>query len=223
VFKPSRILFATLVMLLATAAHAELLIRNCPSLSGTSCSNPVYVRPADATVVVVLRSVNGVYESPWLPIAQIGPTERISVCKDDPALVVGGTKCATRLASGDNWMPKEQAIPATLGSVTFAWDAVAANTDGSALTDLAGYTLSIKRQDCDPALAGCLAAGFDSPLTLGNVLTFTVLNVQRQACVVVQARNAAGDLSPVSDEVCGMPTKPKVVPSKVTNVRVVTP
>lgn len=215
--------FALLLALLPIGAHAELLIRNCPNPSGTSCAAPVYVRPADVTVAVVLRNVNGLYQSLWLPPAQIGPTERISVCKDDPALTVGGTTCTTRLASGDNWMMKSDALPATLGSVTFGWSAVTVNTDGSTLTDLAGYNVGIKRQDCDPALANCVAAGYDPPLVLGNVLTFAVLNVARQACVIVQARNAAGDVGPVSDETCGSPPKPKPVPAKVTGVRVVTP
>lgn len=198
------------ILLAAPAAHAETLVLT--QLKG-------YQRPAQADIVKVLRTPASV----WAPLAEVLPTERIQVCMDDPAVLVGSTtSCSTRIPGRtDNWQLKSLAIQPQFGSVTFAWEPVTVNMDGSPVT-LAGYTVIVRRQNCIIGTdAGCVVADRDPPLDLGNVLTFTVANVAKQACLIVQARTDTNDRGVISDEPCGAPTIPRPMPAQVTGVRVV--
>lgn len=154
-----KLLLSTL-MLGTTAAHAETLVRHCPTVPTGDCANPVYVRPADARTVRVLRAS----EAPWVALSSVLDTERISVCVDDVTLVPGGPgPCTTRVPGRtDNWQVKGAVyaapppsssvpgVPLTLtaaGGVTLRWGPPTTNEDGSPLTNLAGFMIYYHGED----------------------------------------------------------------------------
>lgn len=63
--------------------------------------------PEQATTAEVLRIADGVTTTPFVPVSEIGPGERIKVCKDDPNVLPGSTtKCSTLEDGKDNWLAK---------------------------------------------------------------------------------------------------------------------
>lgn len=198
-----------LQLIAVSSAYAETLIFT---------QDRGYQLPANADIVRVNRTGGAA----WVPVAEVQPTERILVCVDGPVTVgsTSSTACTTRVPGRtDNWQLKSLAIPEPLatGSVTFEWNPVTTFDNGAPIANLAGYTVSVKHQDCDPATANCAPAAFEMPLDLGNVTRFTVTNVKHSAGLIVQGRLTDGTLGPLSDEGVGFP--PKLKPAKVTGVR----
>ena len=76
---------------------------------------------------------------------------------------------------------------------TLAWDAPTTNTDGTPLTDLAGYKVYY----------GTASGVYGSPITVGNVLTHTVTGLlgDRLYFFAVTARDTSGNESGYSNEV----------------------
>jgi hypothetical protein len=174
--------------------------------------------PATATQVQVLRGSTASY----VAVADVLPTERIKVCKDDPAVLPGSTtKCSTLEDGKDNWLAKSAVFaaseppPPIVNSVRFAWSAPTQNTDGSTLTDLAGYRVHVRLQPCDPLQPLCPVAAFGDPIDIAEP-SFTCAGVVFECWITVQALNSAGTEGPVSTETRGALKK---IPGPVTDVR----
>lgn len=204
-----------LLLLLPSLAPAATLVLT--QLKG-------YQLPANADVVKVLRTPASV----WAPIAEVKPTERVQACANDPTVAIGSTaKCNTRLPGrSDNWALMSELFappPPKLGTVTFKWLPVTQDTDGAPIV-IEGYTLTIRRQDCElGAVAGCVVAASEPPLELGNVLTYTLPNVVREACGYIQARTPAKDLGLLPPVACRVAEPLRQIPAVVTGVEAVTP
>lgn len=102
--------FLLALLAVAGTAHAELLVRHAPVPSGPDGKAPEgwsYQRPVDATHVQVLRGAL----TPFVPLAEVGESERISACLD-PAKQVGSQgNCPTPLPGRkDVWMTKAEAF-----------------------------------------------------------------------------------------------------------------
>lgn len=81
-----------------------------------------------------------------------------------------------------------------LSVVTLSWDAPTTNTDGTPLTDLAGYKV----------YCGQAAGVYDSPLDAGNVLSYRVsdsLAVDGTYFCAATAYDTSGNESTYSNEV----------------------
>lgn len=86
--------------------------------------------PEQATTVEVLRVADGVYISPFVPLAEVGPNERIKVCKDDPAVLPGSTtKCSTLEDGKDNWLAKSAVFAPTAPQIGTVGVIVTCNAD----------------------------------------------------------------------------------------------
>lgn len=211
-----RMVILLMVLLIAGRAHSSTLIVT---------QSHGYQMPADADVVKVLRTGGSV----WTPLAEVLPTERIQVCVDDPAVAIGSTTvCATRIPGRtDNWQLRSLAIPPppAAGTVTFAWDAVTQFDDGKPIVGLAGYTVTVRHQDCDlsAGMPPCEVATWEPPVEVGTVTQYLVANVKNEASIIVQGRLADGTLGLVSELATGKPQVTRPKPGKVTNVHVVTP
>jgi hypothetical protein len=174
--------------------------------------------PATATQVEVLRGT----ETPFVAVSEVQPFERIKVCNDPKVISGESTKCSTLEDGKDNWLAKSAVFPAAeppppiLNSVRFAWSAPTQNTDGSTLTDLAGYRVHVRLQPCDTSLPLCPVATFGEPIDIGTEPSFTCAGVVFECWITVQARNSAGEVGPVNNETRGALKK---VPGPVTDVR----
>ncbi len=86
-----------------------------------------------------------------------------------------------------------QAVTAVAGTVTLAWDAPTTNTDGTPLTDLAGYKIYY----------GPTSGSYTNTLDVGNVTTSVVNNLTDGLTYyfTVSAYNSAGVESSFSNEV----------------------
>lgn len=208
-------IFIMLLLAVASQAHADTLVRT---------QSKGWQLPPNADIVQVLRTGGSV----WVPLSTVLATERVMGCVNDPAVAIGSsTTCTTRPpGQTDNWLLKSTLTAAPvprMGIVTFAWNPVVDNTDGTP-ANLAGYTVIIRRQNCEVgAVAGCNPAPTDPPIDLGNVLTYTVQNVAGTAGFFVQARSVEGYRGVITQEVTGSASFPASVPSQATGVRVVPP
>jgi hypothetical protein len=81
---------------------------------------------------------------------------------------------------------------ASNGTISLAWDAATAYSDGAPLTDLAGYTVYY----------GTVSGIYSSSIQLGNVTSYTLSNLPPGVYyVVVTVRNLSGDESTYSNQV----------------------
>jgi hypothetical protein len=202
----------------ASGVRAETFVRSAPAADGL---NATWERPADVKFARTLRAGALV----WVPIGEIAMTAVIFVCKDDPDVTAGSiTPCDTR-ASADgksNNVPKSSvysSVPPqpTAFPVKFRWND-ALYSDGTPISDLAGYDIFVKRQDCNSAtLPGCAAQAYpNDPIELDPVNTYTVEGCIFRCCVTIRARNEARDVGPISAEACG----PKKTIGPVAGLRV---
>lgn len=185
-----------LLALLPALAGAETLVRHCQEASATGCARAVYVRPAGASIVVVLRGAT----SPWVPLSQVQPTERISVCVDDPSVEVGQPgPCTTRIPGRtDNWQVKSVVYPTSVpsgeGAITLTWSAVTTDLDGAAFDGTAGYRVNRQLDVCttQPPDSRCGTMPWVTE-DVGNVTRKVFSLPQGRYCFTVQGYTATGD------------------------------
>ena len=158
--------------------------------------------PDQATQVQVLRSSGPVY----VAVSDVQPHERIKAC-NFPGDEGSGTCPESGRAPGrsDIWWLKSDvyATPAPTGkTVTVRWNPPR-NPDGTEYTDILGYKLTIRRQDCDPMQPGCPVSTTTEEVIRGvEARSHVIEGVKHQGCVILQAFNDAGD-GDISVEKCG--------------------
>jgi hypothetical protein len=107
------------------------------------------------------------------------------------------------------------ALAASAGAANFTltWDAPTTNTDGSPLTDLAGYRL----------YRGVATGIYGPPTDVGNVTAYTVTGLLSETMYyfVVTAYDTDNNESAYSNEVSGMKATIPVAPSNV--IIIITP
>lgn len=222
-----RLLFALLFVLPAISG-AETLVRHCVEPSATGCARAVYVRPADASIVSALR---GSY-SAWMPLSQVQPTERISVCVDDPSFTAGQPgPCLTRIPGRtDNWQVKSIVYPVSPptsadGHITVVWDAVITDSAGAAYTGTAGYRVNRQLDVCttQPPDSRCGTMPWVTQ-DVGNVIRYVFALPAGRWCFTVQAYDAQGNggvLTQQDPTLCAVPSQPQSVPGAPQNARAI--
>jgi hypothetical protein len=142
--------FAPIVLALACLpAAGETLVSHCEKPAGSDCPRPVWVRPANAKTVQVMRDGG----APWVAIGDVKGSERIAVCIDDSKLKAGRSgACSTRNVPGrkDNWQAKRDvfAAPVAKGKIVVRWQAVTRDTQGQPFDGTAGYLLHRQEDVC---------------------------------------------------------------------------
>jgi hypothetical protein len=89
---------AALMIGYAAGARADILVRSSPAASATVPPNWSWQPPQN---VIAAQTISG----PWKLMAQVGDSERIATCYNDPDVVVGSqTRCDTRVPNRtDMW------------------------------------------------------------------------------------------------------------------------
>jgi hypothetical protein len=217
-----------LLFLLPAISEAETLVRHCVEASATGCARAVYVRPADASIVVVLRGTT----SPWVPLSQVQPTERISVCVDDSSFTAGQPgPCTTRIPGRtDNWQLKSIvypviAPPAGDGHITVVWQAVSTDLAGAAFDGTAGYRVNRQRDVCttQPPDPRCGTEPWVSE-DVGNVTRRVFILPQGRYCFTVQGYLATGEgggITPPDPLLCALTGQTLRLPAAPTNARAI--
>lgn len=171
--------------------------------------------PDQATQVQVLR--NGT--TPFVAVADVLPTERIKACNAE--LPIGSEDACPKegRAPGrtDVWWLKSDIYatpapepPPARKIVTVRWGPPR-NPDGTEYTDVLGYKITIRRQDCDPTRSGCPSSTqVEEHIRAPEARSYVVENVVYTACATVQAFNSAGD-GPIHPEVCPQKKPPPAV------------
>jgi hypothetical protein len=211
------------VLFIAHAAHSQTLVRHCEQVSGASCNRAVWVQPVNASAVAVLRGTT----SPWVPLADVLPTERIMVCVDDPAIVIGQPgNCATRIPGrSDNWQLKSLVYPSapTGGPITLTWEAPTVGTDGQPFTGIAGYRVSRQQDVCSQATPDPRCGTMPwIPEDVGNVTRRVFTVDSGRWCFTVQGLIGSGEgggVSTVNLDACALPGQVIRLPAAPTNVR----
>jgi hypothetical protein len=158
-------------------ARAQTMVLACPgwwgvsgglSSSCTGCSAPIWSAPDAADEVKTDASQYwaklGSLPATANVVVGTGKTEGASATCSDTS----GTKTAGDLLGAASPSPPVNPTPAPgTGSVTLNWGAPATNTDGTALTNLAGYRV-LYGQSAD-ALSNTVAIA--NPTTLSTVIT----------------------------------------------------
>ena len=156
--------------------------------------------PDQATQVQVLR--NGA--TAWVAPSEVGPSERIKAC-NFPGDGGSGTCPESGRAPGrtDIWWRKSDVYATPAGkTVTVRWNPPK-NPDGTEYTDVLGYKLTIRRQDCDSSQPDCAVSTATEEVIRGiEARSYLIEGVKHLACATVQAFNDAGD-GAVADEKCG--------------------
>jgi hypothetical protein len=177
--------------LYAQSTHAEILVGDFATVDATSTT---WRRAADAKLVRRLRGS----DIAVVPVAELLPTDRVLAC-DDP-LVQADTiaKCTTvQPDTKNNWrlvavvfpQPPPPAQKFTDIAVTWTYKP---DANSAPLSELTGYRLQLKLQQCDPSHAGCPAAGYGTPIDLGVVNSYStaVPGEMHEVCASVQALKA---------------------------------
>jgi hypothetical protein len=209
-------LTASLCLLgMIAVAQAGPLVRACPAQpSGTgfgACSNSTWSVPASQLVIDVLRA--NVASDVWITPAQLVAGDRVFACTD-PTVTAGPFKlCPTPLTGQtSNWLDASKVSfdsipPSAAGQIDWSWAAPTANSDGTALTDLAGYHLYVRAQ-----AVSVYPAPFVLPATAVDDL---LKNLSGTQCAQIAAFNATGAEGIISDEVCATPSIKASVPAKI--------
>jgi hypothetical protein len=203
-------------VLFAVASYAEPLVRAYASVDATAS---IWAAPKDAQFVERLRGA----EIAVVSVADVLPTDRLKSCDHESVVAGSAVKCPNTLPDGSNWRrvsvlfpPAPPPVPSEKPSVLFGWTPPTQNKDGSALTDLVGYRVSLRYQNCDPALPGCQVAHFEPSFDIGPVDRFRCVNVVFECWITLQVINSEGTVSGVTPETKG---SPKRIPGQVTDLR----
>jgi hypothetical protein len=106
--------------------------------------------------------------------------------------VAAGTTTVSATSGSISGSASITVTPAATGSIALAWDAATTYSDGSPITDLAGYKLYY----------GTTAGSYTSSVDVGNVTTYTLTQLPAGTYyVVVTVRNTSGSESPHSNQV----------------------
>jgi hypothetical protein len=159
--------------------------------------------------------------TPYVAISSLLPTDRVFACDVAP---IGNTCPGKAPGRTDDWWLVSDIFATApvvkFGTVKFAWGTPSQNTDDSPLTDLAGYRIFIRLQDCDTTAPNCPVAAYGTPIDTGLVNTFTVAGVAHEACLRIQARTVPGRFGALTEpEVCGLKKSPETTPGIVPDVR----
>jgi hypothetical protein len=105
----------------------------------------------------------------------------------------GGGNDSTNSSSSVTGGSGSEPDPVYGNSITLAWDPPSDNTDGSPLTDLAGYIIYY----------GTSSSHYTESIDLGNATTATIDNLTPgQWCFSTTAYNTSGNESSYSNEIC---------------------
>lgn len=220
-----KFLFAALLLLGAVTAHAQtMLVRSCPTQPTATgfgaCTNSVWSVPSPTLIIDVLRQ--NVAQDVWITPSQLVAGDRVFACTDSTN-VVGPYKSCASLLTGQtsNWLDVSRVsfgLPTTTppppppvnGTITYTWIPPTKNTDGSTLTDLAGYRLYTRDQSAP-------AGTYRSAIVITNpgLARYVLQPVTVPTCAVLTGYTALGFEGPMSDEVCALPKLPPVTPTKL--------
>jgi hypothetical protein len=104
----------------------------------------------------------------------------------------GGSTNVSATLSGISGSTSLTVVAPSTGSITLAWDAATTYSDGSPITDLAGYKLYY----------GNAPGSYSASVDVGNVTTYTLTNLPSGVYyIVVTVRNQSGSESSYSNEV----------------------
>jgi hypothetical protein len=203
-------------LLLPLVAQADVLVRSCPT-AGTSCSaTPTWQLPASAAAVQAQRT-----GAPFVPLAQVLPTERIAACYNDPTITAGSIgNCSTKVPGRtDLWQLKSVLYPpsAPTGPATITLTIDAANPhwdSGAALstTQLTDLYVRLYGAPEGQALVLLDAVPWASTLTFKR----TPSSSERQCFAASLALDTTGDKIPDRESAqttpwCGTPASPPPV------------
>ncbi|HZP86610.1 MAG TPA: fibronectin type III domain-containing protein [Burkholderiales bacterium] len=188
-------------------ARAQTMIVACPGAWGdnggvtgsglqkcTGCDTPIWTSADAADNVKTNASSNS-----WPKLGSLKSTDLIALApagaiegaKADCSLITGA-KTVAEVLGGTSPTPSPPTDPTPTpgsGTITLTWGAPLTNTDGSALTDLAGYRI----------LFGTSASMLDQTVAIGSasVSTYTVTSLQAGVTYyfVLKSFNAAGNES----------------------------
>ena len=105
----------------------------------------------------------------------------------------GGGDVSTNSSNSVTGGSGSEPDPVYGNSITLAWDPPSNNTDGTPLTDLAGYIIYY----------GNSSSNYTESIDLGNVTTATIDNLSPgQWCFSATAYNTSGNESSYSTEIC---------------------
>lgn len=150
----------------ANAGADETLVLSAPTVSGENWT----WEQADKAIALQTR------DSGWQLRADVAPTARIKVCKNDPTVLAGTqASCTTRYNTTpvrDNWAPFTDiyAMPPPAQKST---DIKVTWNHPSNMTDIIGYRVQLRLQGCNPAQPNCPAEGYGTPIDLGIVESYT--------------------------------------------------
>jgi hypothetical protein len=106
--------------------------------------------------------------------------------------IAGGATTVAATLSGVSGSTGITVLAPTTGSIALAWDAATTYSDGSPITDVAGYKVYY----------GTSPGSYSSSIDVGNVTTYTITNLPSGVYyVAVTVRNLSGSESPYSNEV----------------------
>jgi hypothetical protein len=150
--------------------------------------------------------VGTAYLQLWEPASALKPLDRVYACASTSVVPGPYTNCPERLPNqNDNWMDAAAIAWGDGFRVTYRWDAVTANVDGTPLDGPVAYVLSWHVPN-------------GIPVEIQTSAPPVVVELPRQrVCAVVRAR-VGGNLSEPSKEVCVEPAA--VIPGQPQNVTV---
>jgi hypothetical protein len=175
-----------------STVRAETLVRDFAGIDSTAS---IWRLPADAQFVRVLRA----NAETVVPVSDLVPTDRVLSCEDPNVLPGSTTKCGTvQPDTKNNWRLVAVIFPQPPPPVQKFTDISVTWKHPSDMTDIIGYRVYLKLQDCDPAASGCTAATFGVPVDIGLVDAYStsVPGLFHEVCAGVQARtaNQAGEI-----------------------------
>lgn len=192
------------------------LVRSCPTkptaTGFSACANSQWSLPSASLIIDIQRS--GVTGDVWITPSQLIAGDRVFACADLTAKVGAFSSCPTTLAGQTNNYLDATKIsfsstlpPAATGEIDYSWVAPILNSDGSKLTNLAGYKFYVRAQTGGTyATAIVLAA---------STVAYQLKNVSVNQCAEIAAYNSLGVDGVVSDEVCAAPSLVAGVPAKI--------
>lgn len=206
-----------LLAFLAGAAYAQteplqVNVRACTGtptsdlMSGCPTSQTVWADPQPETLVVILRS--GAITTSWSRFDTLAGTDRVSACLKSDTPTGAFQSCPTRVTGTTNWLARSlvatssaQPPPSTLKRIKLIWIPPTTNADGSPLTNLKGYTLSWRQNDC-AFIEGCTAPEQWSEIFVAAGVSEYLDTFSGNRCYTLQAVNSENSTSIVSDMVC---------------------
>ena len=220
-----RLLLIACFCLVASVAHADILVRHCDTPTAMGCAvASIWVKPSSALNVQVNR-----VGAPFVKLTDVQPSERIAACYNDPAIAAGSSaKCSVPVPGRtDQWELKSTLYPPdqVVGQITLQWEPSSADTNGQPFADVAGYVTN-RQQDVCLATSADPRCGTMPWITedVGNVTQKVFAGLSGRWCFTMQAYTAAHDLGTLStSDTCQTAMAIKRLPGPPKNIRATAP